>query len=396
MNQHFKQPRSLRTITTIILLTRLILSSSSLLFFPFLPFIASGLNITEVELGRYLGLSRIANLFAPIFGITADKRGYRQVIQIGLLMAATGNFLVYFGHSLILFMVGLFLIGAGSAGVAPTLGAYMSNILPFKKRSRGLGMLEYTYALTSIVVLPIFGWLMGWTSWRSPFLLTGILTLVTILGFYQLPCVTSGTKSNTSSSAIETVRDFLDFGANWRSATAVLASDSLTKMSGILLNINFGTWLAREYGLGIENLGQVAFILGVADICGSGLVSIFGDRIGKQRSVLTAAALGVFFYGALPLWNQGMVFALIGIVLARWTFEFSIVSHIVLASEQAPMQRGKMMTMRMGLGFFTGIIGAIVGPMLYERFGVWGISIPGAVSMLSSWSVTRFLTVERG
>ncbi|MEM7134287.1 MAG: MFS transporter [Chloroflexota bacterium] len=382
-------------VITIVLLTRLILSSVIQIFFPFLPLIASGLNQSEVELARYLGLSKIANLVSPFFGIVADKRGYRRVILFGLLITAIGTLLIYFSQTPGTFVLGLFLMGGGSAGVSPTLVAYMSHLLPFESRSRGLGMLEYTYAFTGIAVMPIFGWLIGWTSWRMPFLVMGLLELLLIIGFFQMP----GTGREADESAVSTrdlFNDILDFGPNWRSAIAVLFSDSLTKMAGMVLNINFGTWLAYEYGLEAAQLGQVAFLMGIADICGSGLVSIFGDRIGKQRSVLVATGFGVLFYLLLPLWNQGYVMALLGLLMARWTLEFSIVAHIVLISEQSPEHRGKMMTMRMGLGFLAMTVGAFVGPLLYKHFGVWGIGIPGAASMLGAWTVTRFLTLERG
>ena len=85
-----------------------------------------------------------------------------------------------------------------------------------------------------------------------------------------------------------------------------------------------------------------------------------------------------------------------GLILARWTFEFAIVSTIVLISEQSPEHRGKMLTMRMGLSFVASTFGAIVGPVFYQQYGVWGIGLPGAVSMLAAWLVTRFLTIERG
>ena len=384
-------------VTAVIVITRLILGAGVQIFFPFLPIIAAGLNISEITLGRFLGLRGVSALVAPIFGTTADKRGYRRIIQVALLLAATGNLLIYFSQSLPVFVVGLFILGIGTSGVTPTLVAYMSHLLPFERRSRGLGMLEYTWALVGIMVLPLFGWLIDGTSWRLPFLLMGGLEIIAIFWFMNLPPVSTLPERPTVRPALSVVlRDFFDFGANWRSAWAVLLGDSFTKFSGNILSISFGIWLLKEYGLTASRLGQVAFLLGFADICGSGLVSLVGDRLGKRRSVLVATAFGVLFFSTLPLWNQSLTTAVIGLFLARWTFEFSIVSHIVLASEQSPAQRGKMLTMRIGLGFIAVTLGSIWGPALYAAFGVAGIGVPGAISMALAWLVARFLTVERG
>ena len=385
-------------ITAIILITRLITGTGIQIFFPFLPVIATGLGVSEIALGRMLGLRSISALVSPVFGATADKRGYCPITQFALFLAAVGNFTIYFSRSPPGFVAGLIILGIGTAGVTPTLAAYMRHLLPFEQRSRGLGMLEYAWALVGIVALPFFGWLIAGTSWRAPFLVMGVLEIAAIFWFGQLPRVIihSIEKGAARPSMILLVRDFLDFGDNWRSMLAVLLGDSLVKFSGILLSINFGIWLAKEYGLGAAGLGQAAFFLCFADMGGSGLVGLAGDRLGKRRSVMIATTFGVWLFGTLPLWNWSLILAMVGIFLARWTFEFSIVAHIVLVSEQSPAHRGKAMTMRIGFGFLAVITASVFGPVLYTTFGVWGIAVPGALGMGIAWFVVRFLTVERG
>ena len=390
--------RSIARVTALILATRLVASTSAQIFFPFLPFIASGLAITEIQLGRLLGINGLTTIFSPIFGTVADKRGYRRTIQVALLITSIGCLLIYVSSTLSMFIVGLLLMGVGFGGLNPVLSAYMSHLLPFERRSRGLGMLEYSWALASLVVLPLFGLLIGVTSWRLPFLILTIATVGTALAFSQLPGTGRARQplQFSRTALIVTLRDFFNLGSNWRSGVATLSADSFIKFSGISLAITFGTWLAREYGLTPANLGQVAFVLGLADISGSGFISLFGDRLGKRRSALVSTGLGAILFATLPLWNFSFVTALIGLFLARWTFELSIVSNIVLVSEQNPAQRGKLLSMRIGLGFLAIFLASTLGPVLYDSYGIWGVALPGALSMATAWCIFNFYVVERG
>ena len=134
--------------------------------------------------------------------------------------------------------------------------------------------------------------------------------------------------------------------------------------------------------------------LGFADIVGSVSVSLLGDRVGKRRSVIGGPILGSFFFALLPFWTGGLAIVVIGIFLARSLFEFSIVSYLVLASEQAPEHRGKMLTLRSAFSLIATFASVRLGPQLYEAFGVPGFAWPAAVSIGISALVALFLVRE--
>ena len=128
-------------------------------------------------------------------------------------------------------------------------------------------------------------------------------------------------------------------------AWAVLLVAACNMLAAMNIFISYGTWLAREYGLGAVALGTVALILGVADLGGSVLMSLLGDKMGLRRGVMIGTFLAVVGYGLLPLLNQGLVLAVVGLIVSRFAFEFSVVGVIALVSEQSPAHRGKMMTL---------------------------------------------------
>lgn len=390
-------------IITTSVLVRIIIGAASQVFFPFLPLVAAGIGISEVRLGQIFGQQSFIALLAPFFGNLADRWGYKRIIMLGLGLGSLGSFLIYFSQSLPMFVAGLLLIGTGAAGSHPNIAAYVSHILPFERRSRGLGILEYGWALVSLVALPIFGVLIGWFSWRTPFLLLGIFFLLSIAGFSLLPTVVQAADNAEAEkegegaiSLGERVNHFFDLGPNWRSALFTLFASIILNFGGLVVSFTFGIWLVREYGFEAQALGGVALLFGLADLSGSSMVSWIGDRLGKKRSVMVSSLVGVLFYLILPLWNVGLIPVIIGLWLARWMFEFAIVASIVQISEQTPDRRGKIMTFRMALSTVSTFLAASFAPTIYETFGVLGISLVGAASLFAGFAITALLTKEKG
>ena len=154
----------LRLISTSIV-AKLLVDINTQIFSPFLPIIAAGLGIDVITMGRLLGLRSAVGLLSPFFGTLADRRGYRLVIRMGLLLTALGMFLVASSYQLWMVAAGMVAAGLGVSSFIPTLQAYVSARLPYDQRARALGMVEYSWAITGIVGLSLIGFCL---AARSP------------------------------------------------------------------------------------------------------------------------------------------------------------------------------------------------------------------------------------
>jgi predicted MFS family arabinose efflux permease len=121
-------------------------------------------------------------------------------------------------------------------------------------------------------------------------------------------------------------------------------------------------------------LGLVAFVFGWFDLAASVSVSLFTDRIGKRRSVLLGICSSLVGYLLLPIFNTGVVMAVLALAVTRMCFEFNIVSHFPLLSEQAPAQRGKVMALGSAVALMGGTVAGFSGPWLLVYVGVAGLS----------------------
>ncbi len=375
---------SVNRLIVIGLVTRLVTDTAVQLFFPFLPVIAEGLRTSSVAVGRLVSLRSAMGLLSPAFGALADRRGYRFTMRLGLFLGAVGYLIVGLSSNLWLAALGMIIGGLGTFSFVPTLMAYLSVRLPFNRRARGLGTLEYAWALAGIIGLYLVGLLIDAYGWRTPLFILSGLMLVAFVGYGRLPAARQSTETQADPFTFSwaTVRAFFELGPNRRSAWAVLVVAGCNMMAAMNIFISYGTWLVREYQLGAVQLGTVALILGIADLSGSVLLSLIGDRFGLRRSVLAGTLLAAAAYSLLPIFNQGVVLAVAGLILARFAFEFTVVGVIALVSEQAPDYRGKMMTMAAAAALTGSSLAGLIGPWVYETYAVPGLSLVSASIML--------------
>ncbi|MCA9928058.1 MAG: MFS transporter [Anaerolineales bacterium] len=385
--ENIDTPESVNRLIGIGLLTRLLTDTGIQIFFPFLPNIASGLGISAIAMGRLVSLRSSTGLLSPLFGSLADRQGYRITMRLGLLMSAVGYGAIAFSTNLWMAAVGMFLAGTGTFAFAPTMQAYLSMKLPYHRRARGIGILEYAWALSGILGLYLVGLLIEATNWRVPLYIISGGLLITAVWYSRLPAADVRHSSDTKTAAVgklpswPQIRAFFELGENGRSAWAALISQGLIMFSAMHLFINYGSWLAADYQLTPARLGWVALILGIADLCASVLVSLFADRLGKRHSVLIGVIIATVGFAVLPLMNVGLETAVIGLILVRFSFEFSVVSNMAVLSEQVPAQRGKMMTLGAAFALLGSTLAGFTGPLAYARIGIWGLGIIPAVAM---------------
>lgn len=372
------QPNSTARLIGVGLSTRLLVDTAKQMFGPFLSIFAVGMGMDIVALGRLLGLRNAVGVTAPVFGALADRIGYRPILQAELIISGAGMLLIGAGTSPWVLTLGMLIVGVGTAAFVPSLQAYLSARLSYDRRARGLGIVEYAWALSNLVGLSAMGYLIQQTDWRAPFLILGAGLIASALAFQGAPPAGTPAQPEPLSAAARPglavrVRQAIAFRANGASAWATIAAMGLLVLAGMNVSMVYGAWLQDEYGLDAAALGGTAVIVGAADLAASILVSAAADRLGKRRSVLGGLVLLLAALALLPALDVGLASALTGIALMRFAFEFSIVSLIPLLSEQAPTERGKAL----GLGAVSGLAGASIASVS----GTWALTHLGVAGL---------------
>lgn len=362
------------------------------IFSPFLSVIAAGLGISIIALGALNSLRSLMGLAAPGFGSLTDSVGYRRILRLLLLFGAAGMFIFSFSRNMLMLVVAMIIMGLGIFSFASILQAYMSAFIPYSSRSRGLGLVEVSWALAGIFGLSISGLLIQRFDWRAPFWFLGTGLLISFFIFGALPGTKRKPKGEKRPLKIPSIhhlsgqlRELVRFESNKKSAWGAVLVGALMVFGMVTLGMVYGTWLGEEYGLTPAQIGLVALVLGIADLSAIAAVSTLGDRIGKRRFVLVSVACSVIAYLLLPVLNVFLYAAVVGIVLTRITFEAGMVGNISLLSEQIPMQRAKVLTVGSAAVTLGVALGNLVGPSSYST---WGISAIGLISACSALLAT--------
>jgi predicted MFS family arabinose efflux permease len=365
---------------------KLLVDTGTQIFNPFLQIIAVGLGTNVVVLGRMLGLRSAMGLFAPIFGALADRHSYRRVLQLGLMLNAVGLFLIGASSGTTLALIGMIFAGLGMSMFVPTLHAYLSHRLPYNIRARGLGMVEYSWALTGIFGLFLMGLVIEFAGWRWPFFILAVGLVIATIVFGRLPPARTE-EDRDEDAAKPPIRitwrkalEFMDLGPNRRSAYANIVAGAFIYFSAMQIMIMYGAWLGSEYGLNAAQLGTIALAFGLFDLTASVSVSLYTDRIGKRLSVIIGTVASLIGYLLMPILSTGLISAVLITGLTRGFFEFAIVANFPLLSEQVPEQRGKVMTLSAAVGLTGVTLASFTAPMLYTMHGLVGMTVVSAIS----------------
>lgn len=371
---------------------KLLVDTTVQLFNPFLTMIAAGAGISAVSLGGILAVRGMMGLSAPIIGSLADKIGYRKVMQLSLFISGFGMFMAGISQNILVFSFAIILTGIGHAGYTPNLHAYLSTKLPYHKRARGIGIIEYAWALAGIAGLFAAGYLIEEFSWRSPFLLFGSLLILASIVYFTLPAshlnerevLHKKKKIRVRLNLKKQLLNFFDLGHNAKSAWGTIIVQGLNMFAIMHIMIIHGGWLEGEYGLSPSKLGSIALILGIADLIASIIVSVAVDKIGKKKSVAIGVAGMTLGYALMPFLNIGIYFAILSILIPRIFFEFATVSNLALLTEQVPEQRGKVMSLSTTFGLIGITVSSALGPVTYFSTGVVGLaSVSMAAGIIS-------------
>ncbi|MEM7333937.1 MAG: MFS transporter, partial [Chloroflexota bacterium] len=343
--------------------------------------IASGIGVTPVVFGRLLSVRSAAGLLTPVFGNLAERRGYRVTLPTILFCGAIGAFLFANGRSPIVVLPAIFIMGIGITTFQPMLVAYSSEAIPQKYRARGMGIIEYGWALASIVGVFTVGRLLEVSGWQLPLMILGAgLGLMGVVFWLILR-----KQPDLDDSPPISLKEQFTITENRAAAFAGIAIQALIVFSGLHFFISYSIWLVNDYQFDALQLASVVLAFGFVDLMGSGLVSALLDRLGRQRGIILGGSLaGLLFLLMGPLATIGLTVALGLLLVGRFLFEFSIVTGLIIVSEQSPSQRSRVMSITGFVTTFSQAAAGLTGPLAVELFGLNGLTVPSAVGFLIS------------
>lgn len=360
----------------LITLVRLCVNTSRRFAYPFAAVLGRGLGVPLPTITSLIAANQITGLLGPLFGPLSDRWGYRTMMLVGLGLLAggmlAGGLWPWYG----VIALALFLAGLAKVIFDPALQAYIGERVPYARRGLAIGLTEFSWAGSTLIVVPLIGLLMERWGWRAPFFLLGGVGLLGLLVMrWLLPSEPRRTATERRGAgfreAWQTLRDS-------RAALGAVLFAFLVAMANDLLFVVYGPWLEQSFALSTVALGASTTVIGVAELVGEGTTAALADRLGLKRAVVGGGLLVAFSYLGLPLVGHTLLLALGGLFLTFLAFEFMMVSMISLLTELVPGARATMLAAALAAAGLGRVCGSLLGGPLWLAGGLWATGLLAA------------------
>lgn len=359
------QDKNLLIVVSITMIAILPLFSVS----PILPTIAKGLNISAQETGLIMAAFLIpVALGTPIFGVLADRFGFKQVLIPSLLVFTLGGVLCTFAPNFRTLIEWRILQGIGAASLESLVLSIISSLYDDKKLTAAMAVNAGAIGVGS-TIYPTLGGILASLSWRFPFLLSLLALPVALLVLLQLKLPKA--KNNTQKFQL----------VNYvKNITKIIQNrDVLALFFAVitLFMVEFGAFYTFTPVMAENKLGASSAIIGIILTTNAISLTVFSffvglaaNRVSEIKLIQISLIIFSIALCIIPTVNSIPMLVipciLIGIVeaLAFPSLQAS------LAKFAPPDYRGGFMSLNVTVQSMGRAIGPVFAGII---FGIWGI-----------------------
>lgn len=341
-------------------MARVVVTTAIRMVYPFLPVFSRSLGVDLRMLSNALTLRAATGIIGPFLASIGDLRGRKTGILAGTILFTSGFAVIVVWPTFPGFTLSLILTMIGNLIFVPSMQAYLGDWVPYRRRGLVMGLTEFGWSLSFIVGVPLMGLVIARSEWWVPF---PILAVVGALFFIVLLVLIPNDRSQSKGkpSLFRNISSVIAYPP----ALAGILISLLISFSNELVNLIFGVWLEDTFAVKIAALAAASAIIGISELGGESLVSVFVDRLGKRRSVALGLMLNALAALGLPFISQNLTGALVGLFFLYLTFEFTLVSLLPLMTELYPPARTTVLSLNIAGMSLGRMLGAQISPRLY-------------------------------
>ncbi len=364
---------------------RLVLNTARRFAYPFAPEISRGLEVPITHVTAMIAVNQLSALLGLLAGPLADRFGFRTAMLAGLALLSIGMLTAGIEGTYLTVLAALFLAGLGKTVFDPAIQAYVGEHVPYRRRALVIGFSEMSWAGSTLVGIPLVGFLIAGYGWQHPFRLMGILGLIGMAAICLGVPVDHRQRSAASgpSALFHAWRRL----ARNRSARMLVLLGFLISMANDGVFVVMGAWLEAQFSLSVTQIGLGTIVIGLAELSGELMTMALADRMGKKRAILCGLFLGAMVYAVLPLLGNSLGWALAGLFSLFLTVEFTIVTTFSLATEVLPHHRATMMAGLLAAAGMGRMAGALAGGWLWVTGGLAAVAANAAILSAAAWIV---------
>ena len=145
-----------------------------------------------------LAMAMSTAAFAPVLGKLGDLIGRRITLLVGIMVFTIGSILTAIAPTLIFMLISRFIVGIGTAAIAPVVISYILTEFPPDKIAKGFALYMFISSISVIFGPTIGGLIIERSGWRTMIWVCVVLSVIT---FFL--CLVSGDKKATARKEIK-------------------------------------------------------------------------------------------------------------------------------------------------------------------------------------------------
>jgi MFS transporter, SHS family, lactate transporter len=333
-----------------------------------MPVVGRDFNCSVPQIAFALTLTLMMRpVGALIFGFLGDRFGRRIPLMIDIIFYSVMELLTAFAPNYTLFLVFRALFGIGMGGEWGLGASLAMESLPSAARGLFSGILQQGYAVGYLLAAVVYWLVFPAFGWRGMFVAGAFPALLVIYIRARVPesPVWQRDSARMIANPFAVLRELRKNWALFLYATLLMTA--FMYMSHGTQDI-YPTFLEKQRGLNVDQKATVAIIYNLGAICGGTLFGFLSQRLGRRRSIITAATLGILL---IPVWVYSPTLPLL--IAGGFFMQFMVQGAWgvvpVHLNELAPAEcRGTFAGLSYQLGSFFSANAALVQASIAENF----------------------------
>lgn len=350
--------------------------SDTQLVAPLLPLIAQDLGTTPGHAGMIVTTySLAAAAFALFVGPLSDRVGRKKVLISGLALFTTASFLTYHVSSFNALVIVRSLTGLAAGTLSTCALSFAGDYYPYHQRGRAMGVLSMGYFVAFVIGVPAGALAASRFGWQWVFgCLSVAAAVMLVIAVVQLP------NDATRGSRHRHITDFTDH-LRKRDRLAGMVAAFLTSGGVVGFLTYVGAWLRTTYGMGVNRIGLLFMVSGLAAVAASPLSGWLADRAGKRNVIIWSNIVlaGLFLLVSQSRLGVGLVLGIAALSVAASARQAPL--HALTTEIVGPETRGEYIAIRNAASQI-GI--AVIATVSASAFDAAGFSAVAAIAAIAS------------
>ncbi|WP_099156670.1 MFS transporter [Virgibacillus ndiopensis] len=342
-----------------------------------LDLIAKDLHVSLGQVGLLITIfSFIFAIASPILLILTANVERKRLTLISLLIFLLGNIVTVFSPTYSILFTGRVISALSGALLIILCLTIAPTIVDHKYRGRAIGIVSMGVSASLVLGVPIGLTLGNAFSWRAPFVLITLLTMLSIIGVYFLMDRVEPIPSIPIKKQLATLKDRKILFAQ---ATTFLFIAGHTTLYAYLT-----PYLKTVLGLEGNWVSIIYLIFGIAAVSGGGIGGTFADLFGTKRTILTSIIVFAVAIFTIPYITSVLAVFLVVLVIwgmMSWAISPAMQSYLIEASPETSAIQQSLNNSSLHLGI---AIGSLIGGAVIEQASIeQNVTVGGLLVIIS-------------